>query len=160
MRILIVNPNTTEEVTSLMLDAGARGGVAGGRGPRDHCPEGSALHHEPGGGADRRSDRARNVGGGARRIRRRDPRGLRRSGPVRRPRAVRLSRDRHIGGRHADRMHARRTISHRHLRRRAMQVGFATASPCTDWKTAAPASLRWTAASARWRTFARRIGRR
>ena len=36
---------------------------------------------------------------------------------------------------------------------------FATASPCTDLRIAAPASLRWTGASARWRTFARRIGR-
>ena len=64
MRILIVNPNTTEAVTSLMLDAGPRIGVARCRSPRRSPRRGAALHHEPRGSADRRGDRARDAGGG------------------------------------------------------------------------------------------------
>ena len=58
MRILIVNPNTTEAVTSLMLDAGRASASPGVEVARHHRAKGVALYHEPRGGADRRSDRS------------------------------------------------------------------------------------------------------
>ena len=63
MRILILNPNTTEAVTSLMLDAGRAVGFAGRRSRGRHGAAGFSLYREPRRGADRRRNRSRDAGG-------------------------------------------------------------------------------------------------
>ena len=123
MRILILNPNTTEAVTSLMLDAGPRSrrrrvsnsrAITAPRGfpyiaTRAEAQIGGAIALEMLAETQGGFDAAIIAAFG-------DP------GLLRRARTVRLSGDRHIGSRDADGLHARRPVSRRHLRERALRL--------------------------------------
>ena len=122
MRILVLNPNTSTEITD-RLAAAARQAAAPGTDHRNrHGDARRSLYCDARRGADRRRDRARNAGGTPPRLRRRDHRRVRRSRPLRRPRTVRYPDRRHGRSLDAHRLHAGAAFRHRDLRARARSL--------------------------------------
>ena len=115
MRILVLNPNTSQGITDRLMSAALPAAAAGTELVALTAPRGFPYI----------ATRAEAQIGGAvalemlaehQRLRRGHHRGLRRPGPVRRARAVRHPRGRHGGSRDADRLHARQALCHRDLR--------------------------------------------
>ena len=122
MKILVANPNTSDRCHRPPGRLGQARRQPRHRADPDDCAARRALHRHARRGGDRQRRDARDAGRDARHLRCRDRRGVRRSRPGRRARAVRLPGGRHGGGGDAGRLHARPHLRHRELRQVARAV--------------------------------------